>query len=224
MNNPVIVHCDIKPDNIFVKRRSKKTSFILGDFGFAERHEGRPFTIKGSTPSFVPPEWYLGYCGRDDDRSDLHQRICETRANDPCKIDIYAYGLIVWLALHKATEPWTDRYSDDWKQCHSQNRSITREGFLKNLFSNPESDKFDTRPICRDDEGNTNLQFLSLLRLAHDCWQKDFSKRPSATQILEWEIFQPHNTNSHSNRSLVYQDFVPHHHVNGDVDPPVEVV
>lgn len=41
--NKKIIHCDIKPENIFVKREpGNKYTFKIGDFGFAAKHEQFP--------------------------------------------------------------------------------------------------------------------------------------------------------------------------------------
>ena len=69
-NSPAIVHCDIKPDNIFVKTRRNRTRFILGDFGHAKTYrEGCQWVLRGCTPPFIPPEWALdeGTCALQQD-------------------------------------------------------------------------------------------------------------------------------------------------------------
>ena len=223
VNEPTIVHCDVKPDNIFVKSR-KKTSFILGDFGFAERYENQTFTLRGSTPSYVPPEWYLGHLDtqisdtadplelqlRNDRVSELQKRLFRERSERPCKIDIYSYGLIIWLALHNKTEPWTEESSSDWKQYlhdHNQNQNnhrkrSSKEIFLRNLFNDP--DKFGTRPTCQEDTVlNNNPESKMLFELAKDCWQVDSGLRPSSSEILQKDLFRGKSSRYHNQDIIV---------------------
>jgi len=220
VNKPSIVHCDIKPDNVFVKSRHMKTSFILGDFGFAEKYENQVFTLKGSTPSYVPPEWYLLHLYHQNDGGNLDERqraILGMRGGFPHKIDIYAYGLVVWLALHKRTEPWTEEFSRHWREAQLSSR-ITREAFLKRLFNDPST--FEVRPVCEDDASNQNKDYRLLLILAEDCWQTDCSKRPTASQILCRDILKSGTSRTQRHQHITS---VQHHHVNGDVQPEVEV-
>ena len=220
------MHCDVKPDNIFVKRRNNTVTFFLGDFGFAETlPEGRVFTLRGGTPSFYPPEWYLdqNYHARrnEDAQSGQQLQLDETqstmlyyRAADPTKIDIYAYGMIVWLALHNACEPWIERFSEDWR---SRPPRITREVFLRGLFNNPNT--FTARPVCVNDNTRTCQDFRVLLTLAQDCWQPDCRLRPAASEVLSRDVLREESVDS---RRLRYQNVVQHYN-NNEVQPAVEV-
>ncbi|XP_063695421.1 uncharacterized protein LOC134826848 [Bolinopsis microptera] len=170
----IIIHCDIKPDNIFVKARLK-TSFILGDFGFAVAlSPGEVFTLKGSTPSFLPPEWFVQL--RDGvSYSDVQKQNITARANFPCKIDIYQFGLIVWLALHKKSNVWVDEF----QKIKSTNPKIKKHEFLHEMFSNHET--YSTRPSFAT---NANPLYGKLRNLAQICWQTHVQHRPSAGEIL----------------------------------------
>ncbi|XP_063674361.1 uncharacterized protein LOC134811457 [Bolinopsis microptera] len=233
INKPTIVHCDIKPDNIFVKSRNKKTSFILGDFGFAEKTEGKVFRLRGSTPSYVPPEWYLDQKDnkgtielKNECASELQKRVFSERAvvnkhKTYCKIDIYAYGLIIWLALYSEVEPWTEKSSDDYKNYKKeqtdQNNRISKEKFLRDLFNDP--NKFETRPKFEDDHSNANKDFKFLLDLARNCWQSDSRLRPSASNILQM-LHDNVLISSRNSRRVVYQV---HNSVSAEVQPTVHV-
>ena len=172
----MIVHCDIKPDNIFVKKR-RKTSFILGDFGLSVALcPGEVFRLKGSTSSFLPPEWFVQMTDYGNYSSAQKQNI-ECRGNFPCKIDIYQYGLIIWLALHRKSEPW----GEEFKKAESRfgDSNIKKHEFLKGLFSAPET--FSVRPVFAL---SSNPNFIKLKNLANKCWQTDAKRRPSAYEIL----------------------------------------
>ena len=152
-----------------------KTSFILGDFGFAVAlSPGEVFTLKGSTPSFLPPEWFVQM--RDGvSYSDLQKQNITARDKFPCKIDIYQFGLIVWLALHKKSDVW----ADEFQKIKPSNPKMKKHEFLQELFSNP--DTYSTRPSFATDA--TPL-YSRLRNLAQSCWQPYVQRRPSAGEIL----------------------------------------
>ena len=209
-------------------------SFILGDFGFAEKTAGAIFRITGSTPSYLPPEWYLDQKDnngtielKNELASELQKRVFSERAvinNDKlyCKIDIYSYGLIIWLALHREVEPWTEKSSDDYKnykkeQNDQTNYRISKEMFLRNLFNDP--NKFETRPKCENDHSNELKDFKFLLDLARRCWQSDSRLRPSASEILKM-LHDNVLISSGNSRRVLYQV---HNSVSDEVQPPVYV-
>jgi NIMA (never in mitosis gene a)-related kinase len=49
-----VVHRDIKPDNVFIKKEGKYTLYKLGDFGFAVKKQINDDVV--GTPIFMSPE------------------------------------------------------------------------------------------------------------------------------------------------------------------------
>ena len=182
----MIIHCDIKPDNIFVKKR-RKTSFILGDFGLSvSMTPGQVFRLKGSTPSFVPPEWFVELT-KDGTFSQSQRENVECRSWFPTKIDIYQLGLVLWLALHMKTEPWEAELQrmDDLKG----DAKRKKHEFLRRLFTDPAT--FTIRPSFDENFNSQRILYRSsqkvfckLRTLAEQCWQTDLRSRPSACKIL----------------------------------------
>lgn len=56
LNDRGIVHRDLKPENLLLKRKDDDSDFVLIDFGFAEKCEGRNLTHQCGTPNYVAPE------------------------------------------------------------------------------------------------------------------------------------------------------------------------
>ncbi|CAJ0916112.1 unnamed protein product, partial [Mesorhabditis belari] len=82
-----ILHGDIKPNNIFVKKIQRRSESIpytmkLGDFGQSRRREGAPSTISNLT-AYGPPLL------NDEDDQGSH------------KHDVYGIGLIVWELIER---------------------------------------------------------------------------------------------------------------------------
>ena len=50
-----VIHCDIKPENVFLREHPRDNPYpnvVLGDFGFATLHSGK--NVKGTSPYFSP--------------------------------------------------------------------------------------------------------------------------------------------------------------------------
>lgn len=79
LHNQEIVHCDLKPDNIFVND-SERRNVVIGDFGLA-RHKTTPLTRRGP--------WTHRYQRRDKKYSE--------------KFDINSFGIIMFEVLYIST-------------------------------------------------------------------------------------------------------------------------
>ena len=61
LENVNVIHHDIKPENVFLYRKSNKIHAIIGDFGFSEivNDESTDYEIGGSDP-YLAPEILIG--------------------------------------------------------------------------------------------------------------------------------------------------------------------
>jgi serine/threonine protein kinase len=75
-----VVHRDIKPDNVFIKKEGVYTLYKLGDFGFAVKKQMNEEIV--GTPIFMSPELFRE----------------ETYGSE---VDVWAYGLLVHYMLFK---------------------------------------------------------------------------------------------------------------------------
>ena len=75
-----VVHRDIKPDNVFIKKEGNHTLYKLGDFGFAVKKQMNEEIV--GTPIFMSPELFRE----------------ETYGSE---VDVWAYGLLVHYLLFK---------------------------------------------------------------------------------------------------------------------------
>jgi serine/threonine protein kinase/uncharacterized protein YecT (DUF1311 family) len=104
-----IVHRDVKPENVFLDKRTGRA--MLSDFGIARRMEGEvPLTMLGAslgTPQYMSPEQIDGV--RVDGRS-----------------DIYSLGVLGWELL-TGRRPWAGEnlYGTIYKQKHEDLPRIT---------------------------------------------------------------------------------------------------
>jgi len=104
-----IVHRDVKPENVFLDKRTGRA--MLSDFGIARRMEGEaPITMLGAslgTPQYMSPEQIDGV--RVDGRS-----------------DIYSLGVLGWELL-TGRRPWAGEnlYGTIYKQKHEDLPRIT---------------------------------------------------------------------------------------------------
>ena len=187
-NDPVIVHCDIKPHNIFVKIRRKRTSFILGDFGFAETHTaGEIWRLRGSTTAFLPPEWMISVEGAHPELWSSEQiKAVQEKDYKPNTVDIYQYGLIVWLVLHGKSDPWLGDPEYDMASQES-----TRTGdpeVIRKCLGNMFLRTFDKRPQFNYNghvRKMTRNVFQGLQAISELCWQVNLNQRPAASYILD---------------------------------------
>ena len=187
-NNPVIVHCDIKPHNIFVKIRRKRTSFILGDFGFAETYTaGEIWRLRGSTTAFLPPEWMISIEGAKTELWSPEQiKAVHEKDYKPNTVDIYQYGLIVWLVLHGKSDPWLGDPEYDMASQESTRTGdpeVTRK-CLGNMFLRT----FDKRPQFNYNGHVKKMSrnvFQGLQAISELCWQVNLSQRPTASDVLD---------------------------------------
>lgn len=73
-----LIHCDIKPANLFVCRKGKNPDFVkVLDFGLVKKAAevtGPKEKVRG-TPAYIPPEVILGE-GKPDARSDIYSLGC----------------------------------------------------------------------------------------------------------------------------------------------------
>ena len=182
-SNRVMVHCDIKADNIFVKaRRWKQTAFILGDFGMAQEYLA-VWKSKGFTPKFYPPE-YIYDADSESERMSLdnltpqQQNICR-QFRTPKKIDVYQYGLIIWQALHGGKRPYTDEILQN--SLGTVGGSIKDLSGLKVLFAR----NFTCRPKFAELTESDPLHdiYKPLQDIAGKCWHVDPMKRPNPEQL-----------------------------------------
>jgi len=73
-----LVHCDIKPANLFVCRKGKNPDFVkVLDFGLVKKaaEATSPREKVRGTPAYIPPEVILGE-GKPDARSDIYSLGC----------------------------------------------------------------------------------------------------------------------------------------------------
>lgn len=75
-----VVHRDIKPDNVFIKKEAGHTVYKLGDFGFAVKKEINKDIV--GTPIFMSPELF-----REEPYGS--------------EVDVWAYGLLVHYLIFK---------------------------------------------------------------------------------------------------------------------------
>ena len=157
-------------------KRWNTNSFVLADFGLAVVYcPGKVFTLNGWTERFKPPEWYAEI-REVGNHSEIQIQNFNNRSRFPRKVDIYQFGLIIWLALHNESKPWVNELGE---YRHQRNQKIETRAFLQTLFSDPET--YATRPSFVN---STSLEFDMLRKLAQNCWQVEIQKRPSACKIL----------------------------------------
>ena len=198
-NNPVVVHCDIKPHNIFVKsgkfRYNSMPSFILGDFGFAELHEqGFPWRLRGGTTAFLPPEYIITQDAANMARfTDTMTQAVSDRHAMPTTVDVYQYGLIMWLVLHGKTDPWSAEYAgtaarEQVAAAREQVAAVNgdpneaRVRFMAEMFLSD----FGRRPHFSE-EPPANMKwhlYQELKEITEQSWHVDLQQRPSADTIL----------------------------------------
>ena len=75
-----VVHRDIKPDNVFIKKEGRHTLYKLGDFGFAVKKQINEDIV--GTPIFMSPELF---------REEAYGS----------EVDVWAFGLLVHYMLFK---------------------------------------------------------------------------------------------------------------------------
>ena len=75
-----VVHRDIKPDNIFIKREAGHMLYKIGDFGFAVKKQINDDIV--GTPIFMSPELF-----REEPYGS--------------EVDVWAFGLVVHYMLFK---------------------------------------------------------------------------------------------------------------------------
>jgi serine/threonine protein kinase len=75
-----VVHRDIKPDNIFLKKEGQSILYKLGDFGFAVKKQINEEIV--GTPIFMSPEIFK-------------------EESYGSEVDVWAFGLLVHYMLFK---------------------------------------------------------------------------------------------------------------------------
>lgn len=78
--NKKVVHRDIKPDNIFIKKDGNTSVYKLGDFGFAVKKQINDDIV--GTPIFMSPELF---------REEKYGS----------EVDVWAFGLMAHYVLFK---------------------------------------------------------------------------------------------------------------------------
>ena len=146
-----VVHLDVKCENVLVSRNVP----LLTDFGLATRfgREGRDTLRYGGTTPFMAPEILI------DDSS--------TVTGDAAKVDVYAYGMLVFEMLHGIC-PWL------------------------NVFPCPPPFDFEAwgGKVCaavkRGERPPIDGRFTSdaLSRLIQDCWGQEPSRRPTMAAVV----------------------------------------
>ena len=204
-NTPSIIHCDIKPHNIFVKlSRFKRPSFILGDFGCAETfRKGTIWRLRGGTPPYLPPEWMIcQYKPPEGSLSAEQIQAVKVKQEYPHTVDIYQYGLIVWLVMHGRSDPWsTDPgYVKASEEASKSGSQEVIQRYLYNMFLA----NFDRRPsfgqvttpsdhlsLSRDNfslsRGHVTVSrglYEAFQDISELCWNVKVSQRISASEIL----------------------------------------
>lgn len=171
-----VVHRDIKPDNIFVKKESHHSIFKLGDFGFAVKKQLNHEIV--GTPIFMSPELF---------REEKYGS----------EVDVWAFGLMAHYMLFKeyyfigATEQQIknkvlkDKYT--LKSHHTKKISKEMGDFLTSCLQMDKRDrmpatKIAQHPVFRPVKEKVELM-IAEVRMNSSLMESELSKKTAKGQM-----------------------------------------